>query len=70
MVSTGKFLLQLLQTKVAPINWVNTWDLVDFKFGIDCQKMKQICNFMDFSHKADRPKHWGPKILKIFMLEH
>ena len=52
MVSTGEFLLQLLQTKDAPIllddNVFNSkqqgflyllWDLVDFKFSIDLAEM-------------------------------
>ena len=56
MVSTGEILLQLLQTKVALFTAFHCIP-VDFMFGIDLPENEQICNFMDFFHTADRPKH-------------
>ena len=55
IVSTGEFLLQMLQTKDALFTAFHCI-LVDFKFGIDFPENEQICSFMDFS-TADRPKH-------------
>ena len=64
MVSTGKFLLQLLQTKFACIHkfpmqllWIpSVFDvcsggLVDFKFGIDCQKMSKYTESTEMNVK-------------------
>ena len=61
MVSTGKFLLQMLQTKFASIYWISTvfdvcsGGLVDFKFGIDFpQKMNKYTESTEicFIHKG------------------
>ena len=67
MVSTGKILLQLLQTKVALFTAFHCIP-VDFMFGIDLPENEQICNFMDFSHKGLCWKYhdWGQNI-EIFM---
>ena len=67
MVSTGKILLQLLQTKVA-LNTLGLF-LVDFKFSIDCQKMSKYAEStealvafkfgMDFPKKSVNMQFYG-----------
>ena len=71
MVCTGKFLLQMLQTKFASIYWISSvfdvcsGGLVDFKFGIDLAKKSVNMQFYGFFQRISchqeqliDPKHW------------